>query len=248
MTLKDELRRQGDWLFRWRSYIPIIVLPILLIALRHSEALERMVGNGANAAWEAFCLVVALSGLGLRFFTAGFVPAGTSGRNTTRQQAAALNTTGMYSVVRHPLYLGNFLVMLGIAAFIQVWWFILICSSAFWLYYERIMYAEEAFLERKFGDEFREWAARTPTFWPRRRNWRPSPLPFSWRTAARREFHGFFLITTAFPLLDALGDRLGEGHWEVDAIWVIAFALGLVTYVTMVALKRRSQLLDVPGR
>ena len=56
----------------------------------------------------------------------GFAPRGTSGRNTLGQVAEVLNTSGMYSVVRNPLYLGNFVIWLGLALFIKVWWCILI--------------------------------------------------------------------------------------------------------------------------
>ncbi|MGB8874133.1 MAG: hypothetical protein WCC75_12145, partial [Desulfobaccales bacterium] len=45
----------------------------------------------------------------------GLPPRGTSGRNTQGQVAETLNTTGIYSLVRNPLYLGNFLIWLGLS-------------------------------------------------------------------------------------------------------------------------------------
>ncbi|MGC9453013.1 MAG: methyltransferase family protein, partial [Oceanipulchritudo sp.] len=51
---------------------------------------------------------------------------GTSGRNTKQQVAYSLNTTGFYSVVRNPLYLGNFFMYLGIALFTHHWWLVLV--------------------------------------------------------------------------------------------------------------------------
>lgn len=47
--------------------------------------------------------------------TIGQVPKGTSGRNTSQQVADTLSTDGVYSVVRHPLYLGNFLMCMGVS-------------------------------------------------------------------------------------------------------------------------------------
>ena len=46
---------------------------------------------------------------------------------------------------------------------LKVWWLPVIYSLAFWIYYERIMFAEEAFLRQKFGETYRRWAATTPS-------------------------------------------------------------------------------------
>ncbi|MEI3423359.1 MAG: hypothetical protein V8R91_21190 [Butyricimonas faecihominis] len=44
--------------------------------------------------------------------------------------------------------------------------FIAIFVLAYWLYYERIMYAEEQFLRNKFGVAYINWAEITPTILP----------------------------------------------------------------------------------
>ena len=51
----------------------------------------------------------------IRIYTVGTTPAGTSGRNRDKQIAEKLNKTGVYSIIRHPLYLGNLLIWLGVA-------------------------------------------------------------------------------------------------------------------------------------
>ena len=102
------------------------------------------------------------SRLAIRAYTIGHTPKGTSGRNTKKQVANALNTTGAYSLVRNPLYLGIFFMGLGVALFAHLWWLTLIYVLAFWLYYERVIFAEEAYLRDKFGAEYLSWADRTP--------------------------------------------------------------------------------------
>ncbi len=52
-------------------------------------------------------------------------------------------------------------MFLGVMLFAHTWWLALIYILAFWLYYERIMFAEEAFLRKKFGDEYLTWANST---------------------------------------------------------------------------------------
>ncbi len=62
MTFREELERQGAWLFRHRSYLPLIILPVLLVALRNSEYLERLIGDQIEDLWEFFCLLLHVEG------------------------------------------------------------------------------------------------------------------------------------------------------------------------------------------
>lgn len=122
------------------------------------------------------------------------------------------------------------------------------CILAFWLYYERIIYAEEAFLDAKFGEEFRNWATTTPTFIPRLRNWRPPSLPFSWKNVLKREYSGLLGIVVAFTLFEVLGDGLAEGEWQFGPGWIVWFGAGLFAYLVLLVLKRKTALLTVAGR
>jgi len=246
--LRDELVRQGNSLFSRRTYAPFLLLPVLLVALMNADILERVAGDRIDACWKVLCAGIALGGIAIRCLVAGFVPAYTSGRNVKQQEAASLNTTGIYSIVRHPLYLGNFLSMLGVVAFLEVWWFAVICCLAFWLYYERIILAEEEFLSRRFGTAFRSWANTTPAFLPRFRQWRRASLPISWKTMVRREFSGLCLVMAWFVLLEILGDGLAEHEWAFDMWTKIVFTFGLITYVTLATLKRTTRVLHVDGR
>jgi protein-S-isoprenylcysteine O-methyltransferase Ste14 len=241
MLLREELERQGEFLFRWRSYLPIIILPFLILALPHSGHGEKLLGKGFDLFMEIFSLVVALSGVGLRCLTVGYAPPGTSGRNTKRQKAELLNTTGMYSIVRHPLYLGNFFIFLGILLFLQVWWFALIGLLSFWLYYERIMLREEGFLHGKFEKAYLDWANETPVFLPRLSRWRSPREGFSWKTVLRREYTGFFLVTAVFAILENTRDVIVMGEKQLDKVFVGFFTTGLVVYLVLRTLKRQKR-------
>ncbi|NOY64906.1 MAG: DUF1295 domain-containing protein [Nitrospirae bacterium] len=248
MALREEFQKQGSWLFRWRSYFPLIFLPILLVALKDSDFLERIFGDMIEDIWEISCLTISFIGLFIRCLTIGYVPKGTSGRNTKQQRADVLNTTGMYSIVRHPLYLGNFLIMLGIVMFTQVWWVILIAILSFWLYYERIIFTEEEFLREKFGELFLQWAQATPAFIPKLSNWKKPDMSFSVKTVLRREYTGFFVIVSAFTSFEILGDFIAEGRFEIDLEWIVFFAAGAIIYLTLRTLKKHTKILHVDGR
>jgi protein-S-isoprenylcysteine O-methyltransferase Ste14 len=246
MALREELEKSGQWLFRWRSYLPLVMAGLFLLAFKNfhypfnSPLLDRV--------WEIFCLAVSFTGLAVRLITLGSVPTGTSGRNTKSQLAKTLNTTGMYAMVRHPLYFGNFLIWLGISLFIRVWWFSLIIVLLFWIYYERIMFAEEKFLREKFGDEFSQWAEHTPAFFPDLKKWQKPEFPFSWRTALGKEYSGFFAIVAVFTVLELVGEIVVRGRISLDFMWGIIFSVSLVLYLVLRFLKKKTRLLTLEGR
>jgi protein-S-isoprenylcysteine O-methyltransferase Ste14 len=248
MALREDLERQGSWLFRNRSYLPLLGIPIILIALRNSEYLERAFGDSVEAFWGFFSICISFLGLGIRCLVAGYAPRGTSGRNTKSQVAEMLNTTGMYSIVRNPLYLGNFVIVLGLTLFLQVLWLALVVWVGFWIYYERIILTEENFLRNKFGDTFLKWAEKTPTFFPNLKNWNKPSLPFSFKTVLRREFSTFFAIVASFTFFDIAEDLFAEGKFELSLPWVILFIFAFIIYITLLILKKKTNKLNVPGR
>ncbi|MBI1987594.1 MAG: hypothetical protein HYS70_04535 [Nitrospinae bacterium] len=109
-----------------------MLLPVFLLSFIGYE--YPFGSHKLDLLWEIGCLLVSMLGLSVRILTSGTVPAGTSGRNTKRQKADALNTTGVYSIVRHPLYLGNYLIALGVSLFPRSWFLPIIVSLAFILY------------------------------------------------------------------------------------------------------------------
>jgi protein-S-isoprenylcysteine O-methyltransferase Ste14 len=248
MALREEMEQQGIWLFKWRSYLPLLGLPLFILALRDFGAFERRWGAQVSGIWECFSVAVSFIGLGIRAMVAGYVPRGTSGRNTQTQAASTLNTTGMYSICRNPLYLGNFVIMVGITLFLQVWWLALIVWVGFWLYYERIIFAEEAFLRVKFGDTFLTWAAKTPIIIPRFKNWQKPSLEFSMKTMLRREFTTYMATVAPIFFLKLLGSSLQEGRLYVHKAWIIFFAISVVIYNVFLFLKKKTHVLDVSGR
>jgi len=229
--------------------LPLLIIPLFFIALYSSASVDRGALGAERKYWELFCFLLAMLGFGLRCLTVGFTPTGTSGRNTKEQIATVLNTTGIYSIIRHPLYLGNLTVIFGLLLFIKVWWFAAIGALLFWIYYERIAFAEEEFLRRKFGAPYLEWAEKTPAFWPRFRNWQRPNLTFSIRKVLKREYSGFFAVIASFTCLNIIKEiAFNAWHAHLDPMWVVLFGAGLAVYLTLRTLKKKTQILDSPGR
>lgn len=248
-----QLVQQGRFLFRWRGVLPLVLVPVALLASFQSGEFAHWFGDPAEEAWEALCAGICLAGLAVRALTVGFVPAGTSGRTTRAQRAERLNTTGMYSLTRHPLYLGNLLIFLGFVLLTKVWWFPLLAILAFALYYERIILAEETFLVQRFGEAYTRWALRTPAFFPLCALWRRPDLDFSMRTVLRREYASLCTAVVGLTLIEMASDVLGEAQsvtfWlRDDAAWVVLLLVGTTAALILRLLKKRTRWLTVPGR
>jgi protein-S-isoprenylcysteine O-methyltransferase Ste14 len=246
MALKEEFEKTGEYFFRWRSYLPLVMAVLFILALVGYRT--HVANHSLNLAWDFFCLAVSLCGEGIRFYTVGYVPRGTSGRNTLGQVADTLNTTGMYAVVRNPLYLGNFIIWFGLSLFMKLWWFTALIVLFFLVFYERIIFTEERFLREKFGDEFLQWAEQTPVIIPKFKNWRPPSLPFSWKSALVREYGSFYAVIVTFTALELLAGLCSYGSFSIAAIWLKIFAGGTVIYLTIRFLKKKTKLLTTTDR
>ncbi|MBN2829801.1 MAG: lipid A phosphate methyltransferase, partial [Candidatus Cloacimonetes bacterium] len=187
-------------------------------------------------------------GLFIRVITIGSVPRRTSGRNVVKQVAETLNTKGIYSTCRHPLYLGNFFMHFGIVMLTRSWWLIPIYPILYWFYYERIMLAEEDFLISKFGEVYLEWANRTPAFIPRFSSWQATELSFSMRTVLRREYSGLFAMVLSLAIVSHLTYFARSGQFVLQTNWLIAIGSAGVIYITLRTLKRKTRLLHEAGR
>ncbi len=134
----------GPTLRRQRlRYVWLLALPFLLL----SKPAPGILLGGA---------LISLLGLGLRAFAAGSI-----------HKDQKLATGGPYRIIRHPLYLGSFLVGFGFALASGRWWLLLVFMLLFLGLYGRTIRAEEATLEALFGPEYWRYRGEVPPFFPR---------------------------------------------------------------------------------
>jgi protein-S-isoprenylcysteine O-methyltransferase Ste14 len=245
MALRDELAQQGQWLFRHRSWLPLIPLALVLALLPWAPD-PRV--SPPHSWWEALCVGLSLTGVLVRALTIGTKPRGTSGRNRKAQVASRLNTTGMYSIVRHPLYVGNALMWAGVALYPRMWTAAILAAAFFWIYYERIMYAEEEFLRRQHGDEWKAWAAATPAFFPDFSLWARPDLPFALRAVLAAEYPGFLGLAASFMVIRTASDLVFLHRVEPHPFSLALFGTAVVGYGVLRTLRKHTRLLKVAGR
>ncbi len=79
-----------------------------------------------------------------------------------------LATVGAYSLVRHPLYLGNILILGGFALACANIWVALAILLFFLFWYPAAIAYEDRKLEGLFGDAWRDWSRDINALLPRR--------------------------------------------------------------------------------
>lgn len=78
-----------------------------------------------------------------------------------------LATSGPYGFVRHPLYTGNILIIIGFSISSAVWWTVLVALFFFWFYYPTAIEYEDRKLRGIFGERWEAWAGEVPALMPR---------------------------------------------------------------------------------
>jgi len=81
--------------------------------------------------------------------------------DSAKKSKAKLITTGIYGIVRHPLYLSNSLLAFGIAILFKSM-YALLFSIPYALLYLPIVHFEEKGLLEKYGGEYKEYKRKTP--------------------------------------------------------------------------------------
>ncbi|MAO01451.1 MAG: hypothetical protein CMP69_03525 [Flavobacteriales bacterium] len=242
MALLDSFEKQGNLLFKYRGQFPILLF-LLVIPFVYSN--ENMLDKDPTL---IISYLISILGFLIRFITIGTTPKGTSGRNTKKQVADELNYMGMYSMSRHPLYLGNFLIWIGICLSTFSVFFVITVVLLFWLYYERIMFAEESFLIKKHGEKYLKWSNSVPAFVPNIFKYKKTEVSFSIISILRREYASILSAVLGFIYVEVL-----VNYFERNEIFLhpISFKILLITlFIVLVlrSLKHYTKLLNEHDR
>jgi protein-S-isoprenylcysteine O-methyltransferase Ste14 len=137
---------------------PLIFLAALLLGLALDRLLPFAVPDGDLVhriiAGPLILVGLGLFAAGIRNFSRAATPV------PTNEPTRTLVTTGIHGWTRNPIYLGMFLIYAGIGvAARSPWTLILMLPLAITIRYG-VVAREEAYLERRFGDTYRDYKAR----------------------------------------------------------------------------------------
>lgn len=218
----------GNLVFRYRNGLAPVLLAIVLLFTR-----PRPFGGspGIDVLWDVAGVLVASAGQALRVLVIGLAYIQRGGKNRTIA-ADKLVVDGIFAHARHPLYVGNFLLLSGL---MMIWnapgGYALLAVAGLALF--SMARAEEAFLSRKFGPEFDDYCARVPRFIPNLHGLAAtlSRFTFDWKRVVRKEYGTTFAFASCVVGLMALQWI----EWDGAAGLTRALAVLLPAWIVVVA-------------
>lgn len=221
--------RLGKFLFRFRSFTP---LPLILLTFVFFRPLSP------SWHWTALGLAVAFLGEGIRAVSVGYAGSGTSGRESFLK-AESLNTSGLYSLVRNPLYWGNGLIFAGLLTVYAQPLALAVFILFLLLQYHFIVLAEESFLRERYGPAYDDYCRRVGRWLPRFDRYLAPGRPFAWRKVFFKENDSCFNLLFAALLILAWKENHFHGSIR-HPLWVAGAGLALIIiYAGVKILKKR---------
>jgi protein-S-isoprenylcysteine O-methyltransferase Ste14 len=234
----------GNFFFKWRNYLfPLFVVALFIFRAPEplffgSIALEHLKDLAA--------LGLVILGLAIRGIVIGFAYIKRGGMNK-KVYADTLVTEGMFVLCRNPLYLGNMTSIIGIFLLHGDLLVVAIGCATYIFIYQCIIFAEEAYLQKKFGKDFTQYCKKTPRWFPVVSRFKKATkkMAFSWKRVMVKDYS-----TIATTLIAAAAVELYE-YWSPAPISLyqqslMAFiALCTLSVLTISLLKKKKGVLKV---
>ena len=180
----------GNLFFRFRNAL----FPIIFVALALLTRPAFFLGNphlDQIVVWLG--IVTALAGQCFRLFVIGYAYIKRGGKDG-KVYADDLVTQGVYAHSRNPMYVGNFLIAVGLGLVYGSPWVYFFVIPFFAFVYLSIVEAEEAYLRKRFGQTFDDYAKRVNRFIPDFRGLGKSlaGLQYNWKKVLRKDYGTLF--------------------------------------------------------
>lgn len=136
----------------------------MLVAI--SVAVGIKIANGGKTPLSVFIagLIIIATAQMFRVYAASHL----WGRQAvTRPEADFLCTCGPYAYLRHPFYLGNFFIGIGLCIVINEWYAYILFIFSYVFVYSIVIPYEEKYLVKKFGKRYLEYKFKTGRFVPK---------------------------------------------------------------------------------
>jgi protein-S-isoprenylcysteine O-methyltransferase Ste14 len=193
----------GNFLFHFRNGLFPLVYALLIFKS------QPLIADYRLAALVGF--LVAASGQILRAVTVGLEYIIRGGRDR-QVYAEKLVQGGLFAHCRNPLYVGNYVILLGVSLASNSILFCMIAVPFFAFAYWAIIAAEENYLRKKFGPEFDEYCARVNRLMPNLSGVSRTlaGMRFNWRRLITAEYGSAYIWMAAIPLVTL------KNTWMVD--------------------------------
>ncbi len=184
-----------DFLLKYRRYLAWLYA-LLLLALMAPSVRSILL-------W----LPLIALGAGLRIWASGCI-----------EKNVNIAWSGPYRHVRNPLYIGSFLIGLGVTLTADSWILLALYLLLFLVVYRHGVIAEERLLEQKFGRDFKRYCAHVPRFLPRPVATREGSVGFRMYLVMRHREYNTWLAIIAIYIIFCLALDHWKGFYEAGRI------------------------------
>ena len=224
----------GNFFFKFRDFIAPAVFVLLVLIFR-----PRWPMNDPRLNWvtNAIGIGLILAGAILRAAVIGYEYIKRGGKDK-QVYADNLVTGGFFAHARNPLYVGNYLTILGLFVILNNPWAYLIGVGFYTLLYLAIVSAEENFLLNKFGQQYLDYCSRVNRFMLRFTGLSESlkDMRWDWRRVVRKEYGTTFTWVTCVLGLLAWEHYLYHIYSVPDPIyWILGILFGVACLLWLAA-------------
>ena len=225
----------GQFLFRYRNALFLCAFALVFLPGPRLLA-DPLLAIAIGAAF-------ALPGQTIRGLTIGLKYIIRGGR-VRRVYARDLVTEGLYAHTRNPMYVGNMLILIGVAVASNSWACLAIAVPLFVFVYACIVAAEEDYLRAEFGADFDSYRRAVPR-WNLRFNGLRRTLQaatFHWRRLLVKEYGTLCGWIGGLSLLGLLRvaqlNGLGAHHERLRAVLIAVLALAAAVWIVAWLVKK----------
>ena len=211
------LEKIGDFLFRFRNLLFPLCLPLAL--LPGPKLFDKLLVAAALG------FVIAATGEAVRASTIGLQYIVRGGKDR-RVYAKDLVTGGVYAHTRNPMYVGNMLILIGLAVASNSWTCVAVVIPVYAFVCAAIVAAEERYLHGRFGVDFDAYCRDVPRWLPRLKGIRATLAEhsFNWQRVVLKEYGTPVGWTLAWGLLVFWNLTRSEGGTDAHRAAVAAVA------------------------
>ncbi len=222
MTLSEQFTTLCRRLYDSRQWLPLLLYPAALFALLTARPFNIIPDSFV---FTLLCTVISLLGMAIRMLTIGYPPPMSKKKAKEGVHSTTLITKGMYSVVRHPIALGNLLAWYGIILYVGIVWFIVGAMVLYTSFTYLVLISEEEELKQRFGESYTDWAQHTNALIPKCRLWNRNHPHFSLMRTIRHEYVHFFCLVLTFVTINLIRNRVIEFTWSLSPLWSMVGAI-----------------------
>ena len=161
------------------------------------------------------------------------------------RDSQALIQGGPYQVVRNPMYLGIFLIGLGVVLAVFKWWAVVVFIAVFIIRYVLLIYTEEKKLGAMFPQSYPEYCRKVPRIFPALSSLinldiiEYLPIKIIW---FKKEIGSILTLLLLTLLVESWGDIVKEGFriYLQQSVWIFLTFVLFIIFVVLLS-KRTSR-------